>query len=1045
MGKNFVVYKSSAGSGKTYTLVREYLTLALADSTIKPFHYKKILALTFTNKAAAEMKSRILEALKDIYIQNSKSLALTNSLCQTLNLSQFELQERAQSLLSEILHNYSDFAIGTIDSFTHKIVKTFAYDLKLPVNFNIETNTSDFYQKVISTLLSKIGENDELTKLLIRYSSGNAADNSSWDPEARLMEFVALIQKEDSGINIEKLRDLSTEELEKVQQKIQVYLSQFKKTVNEAGQTGLKLIKSNKLKTHHFHYGNSGPQKIFGKWAAFNKGKIEDILSKRTLDCIEKNKWHNDKAEASDIEKVISISHQLNQTAKETLAFIGLNKEKYSLYLLIEKNIYALILLNQIQQLSNELRDEEQVVFISDFNSKIAKIVANEPAPFIYERLGERYSHYLLDEFQDTSTLQWHNLLPLVDNSLASGNFNLIVGDGKQSIYRWRNANVKQFSRLPEIDNPDDNPILREREFSLKNQYDGKYLDTNFRSSQKVVEFNNRLFEALPKELLDSEFQKIYEHQAQKIKKSNGGYVSFNYGECSKDELDSTNFSFILNHVFQAKKDKFDFKDICIIVRSNFNGNEIANFLIENNIPVISSDSLLLKNNIEINCVINFLKYLNNEQDLISAASVISYVTKENKKIALLLTQLQSSKNLFTILNELGIKLNQSTFSQKNIFDCCVEIISALDLNKNNDQYIRFFLDEINEYLVNKTGSINDFLIWWDKRKDQASLIIPEGTNAVKVMTIHKSKGLEFPIVILPYLNWEVFKADNAWVDLENSEAELPVAVFKISNAISDAGLSQVFEQEKNEQYLDNINLLYVAFTRAVERLHLISYKSNTQKKENVQGWIKKMIEQEFSVNKPGFFELGELHEKNDSHDNNASSVLKLPKILFNENKNLVRIKGSHTLKLKEETEHAIENGIKTHFVLSSINTSSDVESVLNKLFNSGIINDQEKSELKNKIDGILNHPNISNYFTGELEFKNEAEIITESGEILRPDRVVFDNSTAIVIDYKTGKPNPKKHTTQMLKYSVALTKIGYKHVKKVLVYIDENKIEEVI
>lgn len=991
------------------------------------------------------MKHRILEALKNIYNQDSKTRELSLSICDSLKITPEELQQRAKLLLSEILHNYTDFSVGTIDSFTHKIVKTFAYDLKLPVNFNIETNTADFYDKVVSSLLSKIGENEELTKLLIRYSSENAADNSSWDPQARLMEFTNLIQKEDAVINIEKLKDFSSEELKKVQSKVSAYLTEFSTIIKGAGNKGVQLIKSNKLRPSDFNYGNTGPQKIFFKWASFKKDKIEKIISGRTLDAIEKNKWHNNKADVNTINSIQKIAPQLNTLGKDTLNYIDANKEKYSLFLLIEKNIYALILLNEIQKLSNELRDEEQIVFISDFNNKIAKIVADEPTPFIYERLGERYNHYLLDEFQDTSTLQWHNLLPLVDNSLASNNFNLIVGDGKQSIYRWRNANVKQFQHLPKIENSELNPNLSERESALVSQFNEKFLDTNYRSSGEVVAFNNKAFEYLPKILLSEEFQKIYEHQSQKIKKENGGYVSINYGDCAKEEIDNINFSLILDKISIALRDSFSYKDICIIVRNNYNGNSIANHLIQNNIPVISSDSLLLKNNPEINCIINFLKHLNNNKDMISAAGVIAYCASHSNSPEQYLNKLHASKNIYSVLSELKIQLNSELFAKKNIFDSCIEIISVLQLNKKNGQYIRFFLDEVNEYLVNKTGSINDFLIWWEKRKEQASLIIPEGTNAVQVMTIHKSKGLEFPVVVLPYLNWEVYKADNAWVNLENENTELPVAVFKISNAISDAGLTDVFEKEKNEQYLDNLNLLYVAFTRAVERLHLISYKSMTQKRENVSGWIKKLIEMEFANHPTGFLEIGNLSPKKDVHDTSRKTPgFNLPSIHFNANNNLIRIKGSHLLKLKESSETALENGIKIHFVLSTINSHDDLNSALEHLLTSGIINSTEKPELETKIHNILHHPIIHNYFVKGVKAKNEAEIITESGEILRPDRVVFDNLTAIVIDYKTGQANTKKYTSQMLKYSEALTKMGYTSVKKIIVYIDENHIEEV-
>lgn len=1042
MQKNFVVYKSSAGSGKTFTLVKEYLKIALSDDSPRPIAYKKILAITFTNKAAAEMKLRIIEALKLISQQNSKSDALITAIQLETNIPKEILIARATSNLNEILHNYSDFSISTIDSFTHKIVKTFAFDLKLPVNFTIETNTAEFYRKVVSGLMSKIGENEELTNLLIQYSSNNAEENNAWDPEKKLLEFVDLIQKEDAGKFLEKLKRHSTDELREIQSQLHLFVSGFRKKLKDNGEEAIRLIRNQHLKDENFIYGNTGPQNVFKKWVDFNYKEFTELTGARLKEAVDKNKWNSSKNSAAENAALESITPKLTSIASETIAFIEQNALKFNLYNLLEKNIYSIILVNELQQISEEFRAEEQIVFISDFNSKIAKVVSEEPAPFIYERLGERFSTYLLDEFQDTSTLQWLNLLPLIDNSLANGKFNLIVGDGKQSIYRWRNANVQQFNILPEVKNTTENTIIHERAAALIQNFKAEFLNTNYRSLKNIIEFNNAVFDFLPDQYLKDELKSIYQNQAQKIRHNNGGYVSLHFGNKNKDDLEKMNFELIEQQIQSAIQHHFTYNDICIIVRNNNHGNICANFLLEKGIPVISSDSLLLKNNAEINCVIAFLTYLNNPSDTISAAVVVNYVS-ENSTLSNHLKQLSATNDLFSVLKKQGVELNLSSFIQKNIIDVCIEIVTKLKLEQKAAQYIRFFLDEVNDYLVNKTGSINDFLYWWNKRKEKASLIIPDGTNAVRIMTVHKSKGLEFPVVILPFTNWPSYQPNQAWVDLEDRDSPLSVGLFKLTQGLKEAGLDEFYQLEKQEQNLDNLNLLYVAFTRAVERLHIIAFKSEGQKTETVADWLINYLTNNIGVSDE-VYELGALETKLLNERHTTLYNFDISNLHFNSNKDLIKIKGSHNLKIQGAVETALEKGIKMHYILSEINSDTEVPFILEKMMKQGIIPESERSELELKIKEILRHELLKNYFSGNVRSKNEAEIITESGTILRPDKIIFDTSCAVVIDYKTGKPNTKKYALQMSEYAVALQKMGHQQVKKLLVYLDENSVEEV-
>ena len=487
--ENFVVYKSSAGSGKTFTLVKEYLRLALADPKKLNTNYKRILAVTFTNKAAAEMKQRILDALNQIANKNELPF-VGELLCKELNIKTGELKQRANTVLSQILHHYSDFSIGTIDSFTHKIVKTFAHDLKLPVNFNLEMDVEGFYDKVISTLFNQIGEDEYVSKLLKEFVLTKAEENASWDPERAIKEFARLLQKENSDNYLQQLKNFTTQELEEVRKELFAYISYYNAHLKSEGQKAIDLILKNGLTDNDFNYKSSGPQNFFKK-CADQSVELEDTIKARLTEAIEKNKWASKDGNKSKVEE---ISIQLTNKANNLIDFIKENHEYYSLCKLLSSQIYPLLLLKKIEEISNDKKQEERLVFISEFNKNIFDLINNEPTPFIYERLGEKYQHYLLDEFQDTSTLQWHNILPLIDNSLSSGWFNLIVGDGKQSIYRWRNANVKQFVDLPEIENTTNNFLIDERSDNLKRNFKENLLNTNFRSLKTVIDFNNDLF-----------------------------------------------------------------------------------------------------------------------------------------------------------------------------------------------------------------------------------------------------------------------------------------------------------------------------------------------------------------------------------------------------------------------------------------------------------------------------------------------------------------------------------------------------------------------
>ena len=1040
MQKNFVVYKSSAGSGKTFTLVKEYLTLALKEEKHIRFNYKKILALTFTNKAASEMRIRIVNALIDI-IHAEKNSTLENELIKNIAIHKPQLQERAKILLSEILHHYSDFAVSTIDSFSHKIVKTFAHDLKLPVNFNLETDSKEFYRKVISQLFAEIGDNQEVTSLLKEYVLTNLDNESNWDPELDIQNFADLIQKESSLQHIDALSKLSEDELNTLKTHLNAFTSQFSKTIKDIATKAVALIQKHHLKDEDFHQKARGPQTFFYKCLA---GEISnDMINSYVSDALG-GKWAGSKIDAVKQNTFDLISSELSSLLKQSTDILKSELPKYNLYTLLQKKLFLLQLLKKIQHIAAQIKQDEQLVFIEEFNAHIYEFIKNEPVSFIYERLGERYKNFLIDEFQDTSTLQWQNILPLIDNSLASGNYNLLVGDGKQSIYRWRNANVKQFALLPHLDRSESSQHLAETEKSFIRNYYQHHLDTNYRSFKTVVEFNNSIFEHLSKTYLVKPFTEIYEGHQQKIHNQSPGYVTVYHVKQETGEIENFHHHNTLQHIKRCLDSGYQYKDICVLTRTNVKGSSVATYLNKNNVPVISSDSLLLKNCNEINVIASFFKFLQNTNDRVNAAVILNYLSQTGvvppEQLHLFLRELKT-KTLFEILLGLNIRLHEEELNSKNLFDIAVEITEKLHLNRSATAslYIRFFMDEISKFMASENSNISDFNLWWEKRSEKSSLIISENINAVRIMTIHASKGLEFPVVIIPFCNWQL-KSQEKWVNIDDENIPVKSAYLHLDKKAEEAGFHREVEEEKQEVILDNLNLMYVAFTRAVEQLHIISAVSKEHKKAGVWQQIEEYLSMQKIMTAVELgFEYGS-PVKSDQHNARKNETVTLTELKLHSHLQAVKIKGSFQLG-SENTGAAKEKGILMHYILSKINYTEDLENAIHAAIHEGVLNPAFAPEVKSAIFNILSLPELKPYYSKQYMYFKEREMLTTEGDVLRPDRIAVSDSETCIIDYKTGKEKNKAHIAQMLSYEKALQQMNYKNIKKIIIYMDDLKL----
>ncbi|HEX7410746.1 MAG TPA: UvrD-helicase domain-containing protein, partial [Bacteroidales bacterium] len=792
---NFVVYKSSAGSGKTYSLVKEYIILALSQ----PDNYCHILAVTFTNKAANEMKQRILTNLRQladpIVFKNTATVkSMLPELCTITGQTTDELSYNAGLILTRILHNYSDFAISTIDSFVNRIIRTFARDLKLPLNFDVEMNSSRLIDQAIDRLIARVGNDKQLTDVLIEYIENKADSENGWNIEGDMAEFGKQLFNEQGILKAEKLKELSLDVFSNAEKTMIAFRRTFEKHVSEIAKEAMAIILSKGIDNNSFYYGKQGIGNYFSNLA---NGRMDKLApNTRVLKTVEEDCWYTAKTDAEQVHAINEIKGALGDYYLAITDYAsGANLQCYKLFGLLVFNLYPLALLSEMEKEIAQIRSETNIVHIFEFNRRIAEIVMNEPVPFIYERLGEKFHHYLIDEFQDTSRLQWMNLLPLLENSLASGYFNMIVGDGKQAIYRWRSGYVEQFVNLPFIENPSGDEYIGQRETILRQNYEEKLLDTNYRSQQGIVNFNNDFFDHAAG-ILSGDLQRVYEH-SQQIPKSNaeGGFVSLEFidkgpdDEKVADRMLARSLELVQSLI---TKDHYALNDIVVLTRSKKDGSLVANCLVDAGIPVVSSESLLLSASPEVKMMVAMLRILLNPADKVAVVEAIHLMAKWNSGGSEDLHKVWSGvlpnirgeapipqTGFIEFLQQLGIDFNPTNLQRLPLYDLCEQLIRMFGLNTNPNAYLQFFLDVVHKQGVTRGMGLSAFLDYWDEQQAELSVVVPEQLDAVRIMTIHKAKGLEFPVVIFPFASDDARTNRNyLWIDLDEPSLEkLPIAL----------------------------------------------------------------------------------------------------------------------------------------------------------------------------------------------------------------------------------------------------------------------------
>lgn len=1042
---SYTVYSASAGSGKTFTLVKEYLQILLQHSDVN--HFKSVLAITFTNKAAAEMKERVLANLQ-AFARGQESEMLQPIHIET-GLDVLVIQKKSQRIIEAILWDYTAFNITTIDSFTHRIIRSFAYDFGLSLNFDVEMDSKKLLQEAVDAVIEKIGLDKSLTKALISFSHQKSADDKTWDISKVLFQFATVLLNETDKIELKSIADKSFDDFVALQKQLKKQLSALKAKIKEIGEEGVQLIARSDLHDNDF-YRSMLPNhfnKLAENWELakfFDQSKLRERIEENTL--YSKSVPIATKAR---IENILPQLLELYLQSERLFGTISLSK-------LFSESLIPLAVLSYVHNAMEKLKEDNNVRLINEFNELIFKKIQNEPTPFIYERLGEKFQHFFIDEMQDTSVLQWKNLIKLIENSLhQEGGSLLLVGDAKQAIYRWRGGASEQFIELA-------NETKKGPFFVDKNL---AHLDTNYRSFTEIIQFNNSFFQHIANLLGSEVYANLYKQEnSQKYNTKKGGFVQI---ELVETKLASESAKESKEDIYPKKvweticglDTKYEWKDVCVLVRKHAQGVQIANYLNRQGIDIISSESLLLASDANVDFLISLLYIIQHPKDETSRYKVLDYlygflrISNDKHEFFSKLIKLEEA-DFYTSLKVYGIGFLAGRFHQKSLYDGMEYAIRSFQLTQKSNAYLQFFLDEILDFQIKYGSDLSGFLEHWEQQKDKLSISSPEAKNAVQIMTIHKAKGLQFPIVIFPY-DLDIYFQMNPKIWYPITEPEMyqgfdkMLLPFRKNLQYTDEIGTHLYNQRREMMELDNYNLLYVCLTRAEEQLYVLTdNKVNKNQHENtnyfsglfinylksIGDWNSEQLVYTFGENK----RVGSKKDKKMA----IESVEATEFISTDLSEHQVVLYTSSSLLWDTEQGKAISYGNLVHEILAEIKTADDIDESLQLFLNQGIINETEIGLLKKRIAAVVEHPELNDYFQHNAKVYNEREIVNSEGISIIPDRVVvFPDKKAIVIDYKTGLEE-KTHQRQVEKYADYLSEMGYEVVKKLLVYItDEIKV----
>ena len=1076
-----IVYSASAGSGKTYRLAVEYIKQILKN----PESFRNILAVTFTNKATNEMKGRILNELFNL--ANGKKTSICKDITDETAIPEELISQKAQKALSLILHDYSLFSISTIDSFVQRVIQSLLWEIGEQGGVDIELDTDPVLELAADNLLDSASQTKELLAWISQMGYSLLDEGKSWDVRGKLIELGKQLFSQ-------KFRLMSREEVEKftdrenvnvLKQKLTSNTSSLVKQINTEAKLVYTELEKCLLTTDSFTHGNSGVMGFFKKCLELDNSSNElpktDMV--RVLDALNSpngEDWVN-KSTAKNKELFNPIQsavvNVLHPSLKKIIELINQNSITFVSSRLILQNLENLALIGDLWNKIRELSHQEGFLLLSDSGHLLRELVKDSDAPFVYEKVGTRYDMYMIDEFQDTSEVQWHNFKPLIENSLSQDFFSMIVGDVKQSIYRWRNGNWSILANQVEKDF---------QQHGVKRIA----LTKNWRSLPQIVNFNNTFFEkakqaavahinnalkdSIP-EIIDDfcqQVEKAYADTQQTSIKSGDegeGYVEINFFEKGNNsECDQILSEVLVNQIKELRK-TYSLNQIGILIRSKSDGQRIANMLLEHNkkaenvedeISFVSQEGLKLKASHVIRFVISALSLVEDNKNEVEKRVFA-------KELATL-TQLQNinwhthfSAEFTT--DEVNWLSSLNTRPLQEVFEAIVQ--------KYNLQSIKgelAYLAELHEHIATITskggGDVNRFLTWWKEKNTKLALTVPETTNALSILTIHKSKGLEFPVVIIPYANWVFRQSRNQPILWVSSPIEpfniLPKYPIQASKNALQSLFAKDAAEEKMKEIVDNLNLLYVGFTRAQGELYIYAPLTKKEKEsaddglESVSKLIRNVVidmklESSFNDVEGGI----EKHYTGKKGNKELTSTESSNQNLWLVNSYPVG-QSLSSIKLKMESQgfftdtinpllEPLIHGKVMHDIFANIATVKDIEQAVHKAKVQGLISDEQRVATEKLIKERLGEAPFSDWFSGNWNIKNEQSILTPQGFTYRPDRVMICKTEAIIVDFKFGE-EAKEHGRQVARYKDLLTAMGYTKVSAFLWYVDANKLKEV-
>ncbi|WP_339874567.1 UvrD-helicase domain-containing protein [Olleya marilimosa] len=1035
----FKVYDASAGSGKTFALVKEYLKLLFTRKHNDGF--KQILAITFTNKAVGEMKIRILDTLKSfsdpeiISNPNGMFAAITTE----LNLKPTDVHLKSIALLNTIMHNYAAFDISTIDGFNHRLIRTFAHDLKIPINFEVELDTPTLLNQAVDSLISKAGTDAKLTKVLIDFALEKADDDKSWDVSRDFNSIAKLLINDNDLPHLDSIKHKTLEDFNTLKAELIKKIKNQETLIKQLATNLLDVFKSNGLDAKSFSRGT-----LFNHFVKVSNFEFYKIYENKLADNIAQGNVYTktlDSAKAQIIDQLLPEIEKVYHLIKDNVTSLKFIKAVY-------KNVTPLSVLNAINKELTTIKEDENKLLISEFNTLISKEIKNQPTPFIYERLGEKFRHYFIDEFQDTSQMQWENLVPLIENTLTGQNLKgeqgsaMLVGDAKQAIYRWRGGKAEQFLGLTKRDNP----------FPIEKEV--VRLEYNYRSFKQVIQFNNAFFNYLSNTSISSiDYSDLYKKANQIPVLSQEGFVNIQFLDLQKeDDVNELFPETVYETINKCLVNGYNLKDICILVRKKKEGVAIAEFLSEKGVRITSSETMLINNSEEVKLVINVFKLLINPNHLEVKIKVLDYIANTNNiqdKHAFFKANLNAPlQDFFKSFEQFSIFCNPTALVQLSLYDLAEQIVRSFKMTETSNAYIQYFLDIVLEFSQKQISDLPSFVDYYESKKESLNIVSPSNQNAVQIMTIHKSKGLEFPVVIFPYAHLDIYKEvePKEWFPLDQEQFNgFTKTLLNFNKDFEEFGTTgeTIYNQHRSEQELDNINLLYVALTRPIEQLYIISKKENPVKGIITQNtysglltnylidnslWNDAQLEYSF-----GKVERESQHEDKVENTQETDQFISVSKLDHN-----IKIITKSGYLWDTEQENAIEKGNLIHDIMSQIHTIEDVQQVIFGYIQQGSINKQQAQILTHTINGIINTPEVNPYFTNQYTIYNERDIITKTGNIIRPDRLAIKDNEAVIIDYKTGLSNPK-YQQQLEEYSDILKEMNFTVKKKILIYVNDT------